>query len=75
MMKRRKLEFFLYKLENLGIIKLRRKKEKQNWNKYSGLLTEIGKTLLKKNVSLQRMWKKRRIQEFYNSVKILLETE
>lgn len=72
---KREIRVFFYKLENLGIIKLRRERKKQDQYEHQWVLTEKGETLLEKNASLQRMWNEGKIQEFYNSVKTLPETE
>ncbi len=72
----RLLRSFLYKLENLGIVKLSKDKEqKQGWNKYKWLLTPKGKELLDKNEFFLELWKEGRISEFYQKIKHFLDLE
>jgi len=72
---KREARVFLYKLENLRVIKFNREKEKQNLYRHQWTLTKKGKSLLKKNTYLQKLWKEGRIQDFYNLIKDLLREE
>ena len=72
----RMLRSFLYKLENLGIVKLSKEKEqKQDWYKYKWELTKKGKDLVDKNEYLQQLWKEENLSEFYQKVITLLKKE
>lgn len=72
----RRLRSFLYKLENLGIVKLSKEKEqKQDWHKYKWELTKKGKDLVDKNDYLQQLWKEENLSEFYQKAITLLKKE
>jgi NAD(P)H-nitrite reductase large subunit len=65
----------LYKLENLGIVKLDRKIEfidKKKSYHYKWILTSAGKKLVDENESLKEMWKNGAhnvdVVKFYNAV-------
>ena len=73
---KRKLRIFLYKLENLGIVKLGREKEKKKglYN-HKWELTKKGKEMVEKDEDFLHLWKKGKVIEFYNSIKSSLKEE
>jgi len=64
----RVLRSFLYKLENLGIVKLIREEEKKDLYKYIWELTEKGKKLIEKDENLQMFWEEKKIGDFYQKI-------
>ena len=66
----------LYRLENLGITKLKREKlEQKGYFQYQWELTKKGKDLVEKNKNLQELWEEGKVIEFYNSIKDSLEEQ
>ena len=68
------LRSFLYKLENLGIVKLSREKEK-NLYKHEWNLTKKGKKIVDNDKNLQKLLEEKKIPEFYKKVINLLEKD
>ena len=67
----RVLRSFLYKLENLNIVKLVREKEGK-LHKHKWELTKKGIGLIENNEELQTLWEEGKVIEFYNFIKNLL---
>lgn len=71
---KRETRAFLYKLENLGIVRFVREKEKRKGiYKHKWDLTEKGKVIVKKYPHLQKLLKDKKILEFYELIKDLQE--
>ena len=60
----------LYLLENIGIVKLIRKKDK-SFHNYNWEITKKGEEITKEDKILQELWKQKNIVEFYKRLKFL----
>jgi len=58
----------LYKLENIGIVKLYSEKEKDGFYSHKWELTKKGKEIVDKDKLLQELWKQGNILKFYNQI-------
>ena len=58
----------LYKLENVGIVKLHQEKKENGFYMHKWELTTKGKKIVDKNKELQEVWKKGDIVGFYNNI-------
>jgi len=54
---------YLYKLEDLRIVRLESVKDTLQW-----VLTDRGNTLVKQHELLGRLWKENKIKEFYEEI-------
>ena len=70
----REIRSFLYKLESLGIVRFIREKVEKNLYEHHWVLTERGKILVEKDENLKELLENKKIQEFYDSIKNLLES-
>lgn len=61
----------LYKLENIGIVKLHQEKKENGFYMHKWELTKKGKDILDKNKTLQELWKKGEIPEFYKEILLI----
>ena len=58
---------FIHKLENRGIIKVRKEKYSKDC-RYCWELAEKGKKLLEGNEDLQELWNQEKVEEFFNKI-------